>query len=121
MEKSIASLLESEIQASDEFSKMNFGMKVGDGFPELVREVCGTEKVPMRLFLNLALGALLGKSVCEEVAALTKDDNGRLDLGSVIVRNLSIFETPLALLWWGIQIGRKMEREEAEALRKLEE
>ena len=31
------------------------------------------------------------------------------------------FETPLAMLYWGIQVGRRMERESAQALSEMEE
>ena len=37
-------------------------------------------------------------------------------MSQIILKNIVAFDTPLALLYWGIQIGRKMERESAAAL-----
>jgi len=37
------------------------------------------------------------------------------------VKNFTAFDTPFSFLYWGIQIGRKMERESATALKALDE
>lgn len=43
-----------------------------------------------------------------------------LDIGSVILQNINIFNMPLSMLYWGIQIGRKLEQESARSLAELE-
>ena len=43
-----------------------------------------------------------------------------LDIGSVILQNINIFDMPLSMLYWGIQIGRKLEQESARSLSELE-
>ena len=111
-------LLESEMQTSDAFTKENFGLQVGDGFPELVREVVKSEKVQERLMIGLVLGSLSGKELAESMKSQNlKTLNGeKMDMSQIILKNIVAFDTPLALLYWGIQIGRKMERESAAAL-----
>lgn len=110
-------LLESEIKASDAFTKANFGMKVGDGFPEMVRELVNSEPLAMRLFINLAAAVLLGKQAVKDINI----ESGRSpDYSTAILNNIEAFETPLAMFYWGVQIGRKMERDSAAALRNME-
>ena len=111
-------LLEAEMEASDRFTKENFGLQVGDGFPELVREVAKSEKVNMRLIVGLLMGGLSGKEFTESLKP--KPDGDKPDFSAAILKNFSAFDTPLAFLYWGIQIGRKMERESAAALNALD-
>ncbi len=111
-------LLESEMDASAHFTKENFGLQVGDGFPELVREVVKSEKLSARLMIGLVLGSLSGRDLAESMKSQSlKTLNGeKMDMSQIILKNIVAFDTPLALLYWGIQIGRKMERESAAAL-----
>jgi hypothetical protein len=118
--KSINELLEREMSASEEFTKSNFGLKVGDDFPELAREICRGGKLPLRLIIGVVMGALMGKSLAEEMAALPRDQRAKLDMGPIVLRNIELFELPLSLLYWGIQIGRKTEREEVGAMQRME-
>ena len=108
-------LLESEMDASAHFTKENFGLQVGDGFPELVREVVKSEKLSARLMVGLVLGSLSGRDLAESMKSEVAGGQ-KPDMSKVILKNISAFDTPLAMLYWGIQIGRKMERESAAAL-----
>lgn len=112
--QSIKQMLEFEMEQSEKFTKRNFGLKVGDGFPELVREIAESDKVATRLVISLVMGAMMGKGIAE---SMPKDKNE--SWSPVIMDNLSVFENPLSLLYWGIQIGRKMERDEEKSLRKM--
>lgn len=106
----IKDLLESEIAASEEFSKLNFGLKVGDGFPEMVREIAKSEKLSMQLIIGiLMVGVGGGKGVADSMASIP--DGQKPNFEETILRNLSTFEIPLSLFYWGIQVGQKMERE----------
>jgi hypothetical protein len=111
-------MLDEEMERSEKFKQENFGLQVGDGYPELVREVAKSEKLPMKLIMALVIGNLSGKGICEQL----KDtpEGQKPEWGSLILKNLFAFETPLALLYWGIQIGQKVERESAKAMASLE-
>jgi hypothetical protein len=47
--------------------------------------------------------------------------DGKVDYGRLIMRNLKAFETTLAMLYWGVQMGRRMEREAAQQLARMSE
>ncbi len=111
--------LESEMDASDHFTKENFGLQVGDGFPELVREVVKSEKLAARLMIGLVLASMSGSKLAESMKAEVPYGQ-KLDMSKVILENISAFDTSLAMLYWGIQIGRKMERESVEALKGMD-
>lgn len=112
---SIKEMLEAEQAASQKFTQRNFGLKVGDGFPEVAREFASSKLAP-QLVLNLVMGGMLGKGVVEDIP---KTADAPWD--DAILNHLAIFETPLAMLYWGIQIGRKLEREESQVLKRIEE
>jgi hypothetical protein len=109
-------MLEDEMKASDQFTRENFGLQVGDGYPELVREIVKSDTISARLLLGLVLSGMCGKEVVKSM----KEVGDKRDLGNAIVKNLPAFDTPLAFLYWGIQIGRKMERESAGMLDSLD-
>lgn len=111
-------MLEEEMTASKEFTQYNFGLKVGDSFPELVREIVTSREIQTALMINLVMTGLCGP----DVAKAMKEDmsHGVSDLTGPIMKNIHVFETPFAMLYWGIQMGRRIERESAEAMQKLE-
>lgn len=111
---SIKEMLEAEQAASKKFTNENFGLKVGDGFPDVVREFAASKLAP-HLVIALVMSALMGKSVVDDIP---KEQDGKWD--DVILKHLAVFEAPLSMLYWGIQIGRKLEREESAALKRLE-
>ena len=110
--KTTTQLLEAEIAASKEFTQQNFGLKVGDGFPELVKELCQSKNVPIKLALGALLTALSSGRLADAMAKVSKDG----DTGFVVLENLTTFELPLSMLYWGIQIGRKQQAEQATQL-----
>lgn len=112
-------LLESEMESSERFTKENFGLQVGDGFPEMVREVLKSDKVAMKLIFGMILQNLSGKGIADSFKDLP--EGTKPDFGQVVLKNVGAFDTPLALLYWGIQVGRKMERESAKQLNSLEQ
>jgi len=111
---SIKEMLEAKQEASEQFTEDNFGLKVGDGFRELVLEFAASEKLAPMLVMNLAFGALLGKEVISDIPK----EKGA-SWAPAIIKHLAVFEQPLSLLYWGIQVGRKLEREEQEALKRM--
>lgn len=116
----IKTMLEAEIVASSEFSSRNFGLAVGDDFREIVEETLQSGKIGALLVLSPLLavtaGPVLGKWM-EENRANEKDEDF---MSKAILANFEAFKIPMEFLYWGIQIGRKLARQEVEALKNLE-
>jgi len=108
--KSYVQLLEDEIHSSKQFTQQNFGLKVGDGFPEMVREIVGSKEVSAQLLVNLMMVGLCGKDVAD---SLKRTDGRSSELAVAGLENSLGFETPLSMFYWGVQVGRKMEKEVA--------
>lgn len=106
-----AERLEAEIAKSEQFTKNNFGLQIGDEYPEMVRELAKSEKVSIRLIMGLVMGSFGGKEISECLKLQSED--GKPDLSTAILRNAAVFETPLALFYWGVQVGRQIEREQS--------
>lgn len=113
-QKSYAERLQEQMRASNEFTRKNFGLKVGDGFPELVRELAKDTSASGYLIAHLALTALTTPKIAENI-----DKSGDNPFTHAILENLVCFEAPLAMFYWGVQIGRQLEREEIEALKRM--
>lgn len=109
-------MLEEEMRTSDQFTKENFGLQIGDGYPDLVREIVKSDNLTGRLLIGLITSSLSGR----ELALSMKEGmtENRLDISSVILQNIG--DMPLSMLYWGIQIGRKLEQESAKSLAELE-
>jgi hypothetical protein len=117
----IKAMLDEEIVASGEFTKRNFGLQVGDGYPEIVREIIKSNRVTGHLMVMLLGAALGGRGVSEDLAKLRAQGGENLDMSRTILDNIEVFTTPLEFFYWGIQIGRKLERQESALLRGLEQ
>lgn len=113
-QKTYAERLQEQMRASNEFTKKNFGLKIGDGFPELVRELAKDTNTSGYLIAHLALTALTTPKIAENI-----DKSSDNPFSQAILENIVCFEAPLAMLYWGIQIGRQLEREEVEALKRM--
>jgi hypothetical protein len=48
-----AKMLEEEIAASEKFTKENFGLRLGDGYPEMARELAASKRASMKLVANI--------------------------------------------------------------------
>ena len=114
----ISQMLDEEMKVSEEFSRRNFGLHVGDEFPEMVREVAKSEKLGASLMIGMLMGSICGKEIAE---SMKSQGNGKLDWSRIILDNVSTFEPSLSLLYWGIQIGRKLERNQTTTITKLEQ
>ena len=112
-----ATMLEEEINNSKKFTAENFGLKIGDGFPEMVRDVAQSKAVSTKLITSLMLLALHGNDVIRCLPESPSDG----DLGQVILKTMPAFETSLAMLYWGVQIGRRLERESMKVLTNLDD
>lgn len=117
MQMSYATMLKEERERSKKFKEANFGLMTGDGFPEMVVELAG--EVGQEIFFRIVLASLLGKEALKEIASLP--EGVAPDWTHLVRKNMNIFELPFSLFYWGVQVGRRMEREEAQSLRILEE
>lgn len=111
-------MLEEEMRTSDQFTKENFGLQIGDGYPDLVREIVKSDNLTGRLLIGLITSSLSGRELALSMEKGMAENH--LDIGSVILQNINIFNMPLSMLYWGIQIGRKLEQESARSLAELE-
>jgi hypothetical protein len=117
--QSIKDMLEAEMKASQQFTNENFGLKVGDSFPEMVREVVKYDHFAMQLIMQLAIGGIMGLDVVKDISMMGEDRH-KQPWGPIILQHLFVFEMPLSLLYWGMQIGRKLERDEQRAVAGLD-
>ncbi len=113
-QKSYAERLQEQMKDSAEFSRRNFGLKVGDGFPELVQEIAGDSRTSGYLMATLAISLIMVPKLGDGI-----DKSAGNPFTKAILDNLGCFEGTLSMLYWGIQIGRQLEREEVEALKRL--
>lgn len=111
-------MLEEEMKNSEQFTKENFGLQIGDGYPELVKEVAKSDKLGMRLILGMLMASFAQKELRESLGACKQGE--KMNMAPVILGNLPAFDAPLSLLYWGIQIGRRIERESASVIKELD-
>ena len=118
----IRTMLRVEMQTSEEFSRRNFGLAIGDDFREIAEEVIKEQRVSGKLLCGVLMAAFGGEAFAK---SLKKEGAQNLDadqvLNQAILANMQTFQPPLEFLYWGIQIGRKLAKEEIETLKKLEQ
>ena len=112
----IKEILEEVIKESDAYPKKNFGQMVGEGFSDFAKEATSSESLCMHLMLGLLFAGMMGKDVTESLAKM-KDKSQAMS--PVILENMTVFSTPLSMLYWGIEIGKRLEKENQE-VNKLE-
>lgn len=117
----IRTMLESEIKASNEFSRQNFGLAVGDDFREVVEETLRSKEVSAHLLCGLLVSNLSSKGVGESLANSPRGPEGSESISKAILQNFEAFKPQMEFLYWGIQIGRKLALQEVETLNGLEE
>ena len=116
----IKTMLEAEMKTSDEFATRNFGLSTGDDFREIVEETLQSTKVSVLLMMNPLMAALMGPKLGKWLAENSADENKERYATKAILANFEAFKLPMQFLYWGIQIGRKLAREETDALKNLE-
>ena len=110
----IKTMLEAEMKASDDFATRNFGLSTGDDFREIVEETLQSTKVSVLLMMNPLMAALMGPKLGKWLAENSADENKERYATKAILANFEAFKLPMQFLYWGIQIGRKLAREETE-------
>jgi hypothetical protein len=104
-------ILEKELMASGEFDRKNPGLSTGDGFREMVEEAVKSTRVNAILMRNIVMFELEWPNIRSWVKA--NPCSGENYNAKSILANFDAFEGQMQFLYWGIQIGRKLERQEA--------
>ena len=111
----IAELLAQEMETSKQFANENFGTKIGSDYGPIVLECIDNERVRVAILMSFIKNSFSAKGVAEAVPANADQ------LPNFIRRTPAIYQTPAEFFYWGIQVGRKLEREQAAALSQIAE
>jgi hypothetical protein len=112
-------ILEEQCLTSQDYAKQEYGRQNGEDFPDLVRAAMASKGfcdiVGTGTMMTMLIMAIIGpKSFTEK---LQDKEHGM----AAIAQDPLVNRTPLDVLWLGYQLGRQMEREEAEVLRQIAE
>lgn len=109
--KKVSVALKEEMAKSEAFTRENWGLALGEDFPEIAKDLLADSKLAEKLAGTWLVDRLRGSSVLDKLT----------DLGPVesVRKHPEILKPYFEFLYWGIQIGRKMEREQAEALASI--
>lgn len=112
----IKDMLKEEIHKSSEFQRNNFGLQMGDGYPDMVRELTHSSSVQALLIIGLQY------AVSGAPRFLLTEHSGDPDvLQQQLLDNLPAFSGPLQMFYWGMQIGRRLQQEEDAVMKKMTE
>lgn len=100
----LAEMLGEEIQKSREFPEKNFGLKVGAGYPELVRTALESKDIK----LEILMGVLMSQLSLPRKEEFSSPERSDAELIDSIAGKSGVYEMPLKFLFWGIAIGRRM-------------
>lgn len=106
-ELKISEMVVREMNRSETFTKENFGLQIGSGFPELARELISSKAIQKDLL----------KQYMHTV--LSKVDVPKDGLGEWVRSNPSLYQNSFSYLYWGIQIGRELQKLEMDALNEI--
>lgn len=120
-QKTIVEMLKSEMNASEEFSKENFGLKFGDGFRELAMELIEDNHILMYTVSKTLFGMMNFGAFKEFLQAHSESPLAPTAmLRQAVRKNPCVVEDQISMLYFGIQIGRKLAAQEAAALQAME-
>jgi len=108
----IKDMLKEEIKKSADFQKRNFGLRMGDGYPEMVKELCRSSTAVAHLCVGFVKTLAAAPSCGSGMPQATDADA----MQEAMLERLPVFESQFDMMYWGIQIGRRMQREEDAAL-----
>lgn len=105
----IKDVLEQEISKSSEFTANNFGTMYGKEFPLMVNDIVESKSICALLLLDVCISGMGCKKLADDLASLGEEDNKK-----AILKNLQTFSGALSMLYWGIEIGKKIAKQENE-------
>jgi hypothetical protein len=112
-----AAMLEQQMKRSEVFSKQNFGLECGSDFPEVVRDCLSSVDVCVKLLMNYIMQVVGAKDLGESIQTLLPEADS---IKGTVNKEPILYKIPMEFFYWGIQIGRQLEKENAEALYSLE-
>jgi hypothetical protein len=101
-------MLKEDVERSKEFTTANFGLMVGDEFPEMAKELMAMDEIGSKLVFRTIVAALAASDIAKD---LPEPGDGSPDWARIISKHMTAFELPLSLFYWGVQIGRRQARE----------
>ena len=114
--KHFSTLLKEQIKASGQFEKTT-GTAIGSDFKEFIEDVLHSDTCATAI-TSTAM-AVIESSPLGILASLSKYTGEPATLQNVVKENINVFLPALALLYWGIQIGRAEKAQEIKELEKL--
>lgn len=113
-------LLKAQIVASHEFQAQNPGT-LGPDFDDVTAEILRSDTVAGTLLGSLTfMDPVSIISAVADVRKLTQAGDITGKVGTMVDSHKSLFGTALAMFYWGLKIGRKLEHDEGAILRNLE-
>lgn len=108
----IKELLKEEAGRSVQFQNQNFGLFIGDGYREMVEEMLESNSIANLLLI----GVLNSLSALDDLRQSEEQPKDKHEAKQLFIKHLPMFKGQLDMLYWGIQVGRKLEREQSELL-----
>lgn len=110
----ISAMLEEEIKRSETYAEDNFGAPMGSDWAEITREILANEPACVSIFARF-MAAMLSKTEIAEKMKIVKEGS----IPELLVKMPKIYINAAEFFYWGIQIGRRLEREQAAMLKNL--
>jgi hypothetical protein len=111
-------MLEEQMKRSAEFSSQNFGLQCGSDFPEVARDLLANEHVAIVIFTNTVRLMLSTKTVAE---SMKKASMGTPSPTEMVKGEPLFYQASVEFFYWGLQVGRELEKQQTEALATLKE
>lgn len=115
--KKLSQMLKDEIKASMQFEQSNKGLRVGSDFDEVTKDILHSDTVCSILVAGATLAFQQGPG---PLVKSMLSSNGQPGCGEdIILNNKPIFVSPLQMFYWGMQVGRKLQKEEIDLLASI--
>jgi hypothetical protein len=125
--KNVLDMLLEEMKRSDDFKSEHYGAIGGEDYPDIADQVLNNHRGATLLMMAF----MKSTSGIPKMACYMQEhgmDGETLESGEVVAKfmrdNFDTFRPWLDMLYWGIKIGRKLEREDGkidETLKRMEE
>jgi hypothetical protein len=115
-------MVKAEMAASVTFDKNNPGHNVGQDFEQVCSEILYSDTVASFVLSQVrAIDGLGLEGVMKSMTKIAKTGDATGKIGKLIKENKELFFSTLAMFYWGMEIGRKLERELQENMQKVDQ
>lgn len=121
MPTKLGNMLKAEMKASDVFYEQNKGHIVGHDFAQMCAEILYSDTIASMLINQASATALHFDEIGASLAAIAQTGDLKGKIGSVVQENHVLFDASLAMFYWGMRIGRQLERELLEKMQEVEQ